>query len=73
MKVVGNIILKTFYSMTFFLGRISWPEKTVEVGLFLLILGLFPLKTRFYKKNCASPDARSDFFFLAEMFYLSGL
>ena len=37
MKVVGNIILKTFYSMTFFLGRISWPEKTVEVGLFLLI------------------------------------
>ena len=46
---------------------------TVEVGLFLLILGLFPLKNQVLQKNCASPDARSDFFFLAEMFYLSGL
>ena len=40
-KVVGNAILKTFYSMTFFLRRISQPEKTVEVGLVLLIVGFF--------------------------------
>ena len=36
-KVVGNAILQTFHSMIFFLGRISWPEKTAEIGQFLLI------------------------------------
>ena len=42
-KVVVNAIFKIFYLMTFFLGRISKPEKTIEAGLFLLILGVFSL------------------------------
>ena len=46
---------------------------TVEVGLFLLILGLFPLKNQILQKKCASLDAQSDLIFLAEMSYLSGL
>ena len=36
---------------------------TVEVGLFWLILGLFPLKKQVLQKNCASLDARSDLIF----------
>ena len=33
-KIVRNTILNTFYFMTFFLGRILWPQITIEKDQF---------------------------------------